>query len=118
MPPFQLTKGQSAPVAANGGISYMAFERDGDAGTTLATADALRQIASGTGQDVIDMIENAPPGPDRDPVGFGFSQSCRVCRVHSRQGHRGAGRRRRVAAALHGARGAVVLDRFVERTLA
>ncbi len=33
-PPFELTRGQSAPVAANGGISYMAFDRDGDAGTT------------------------------------------------------------------------------------
>jgi hypothetical protein len=72
VPPFQLTKGQPAPVAANGGISYMAFERDGDAGTTLATADALRLIATGTGQDVIDMIENAPPGPIETRWGLGF----------------------------------------------
>ncbi len=50
VPPFQLTKGQPAPIAANGGVSYMAFDRDGDAGTAAATADALRQIASGTGQ--------------------------------------------------------------------
>ena len=72
VPPFQLTKGQPAPVAANGGISYMAFERDGDAGTTLATTDALRLIATGTGQAVIDMIENAPPGPIQTQWGLGF----------------------------------------------
>jgi hypothetical protein len=72
VPPFQLTKGQPAPVAANGGISYMAFERNGDAGTTLATADALRLIATGTGQQVIDMIENAPPGPIQTQWGRGF----------------------------------------------
>ena len=72
VPPFQLTKGQGAPVAANGGISYMAFERDGDAGTRLATADALRLIATGTGQQVIDMIENAPPGPIQTQWGLGF----------------------------------------------
>ena len=59
VPPFQLTKGQPAPIAAHGGVSYMAFERDGDAGTTLATADALRLIATGTGQKVIEMIEKA-----------------------------------------------------------
>jgi hypothetical protein len=72
VPPFQLTKGQPAPVAAHGGVSYMAFERDGDAGTTLATTDALRLIASGTGQAVSDMIENAPPGPIETEWGLGF----------------------------------------------
>ena len=50
----------------------MAFDRDGDAGTTVATADALRQIASGTGQAVIDMIDNAPPGPIETEWGLGF----------------------------------------------
>jgi len=72
VPPFQLPKGQPPPVAAHGGVSYMAFERDGDAGTTLATADALRLIASGTGQKVIEMIENAPPGPIETQWGLGF----------------------------------------------
>ena len=38
VPPLQLTQGQAPPVAANGGLSYMAFDRDGDAGTTAATA--------------------------------------------------------------------------------
>ena len=72
VPSFQLTKGQSPPVAAHGGTSYMAFDRDGDAGTRQATIDALRQIATGTGQDVIDMIENAPPGPIKTEWGLGF----------------------------------------------
>ena len=31
VPPFQLTKGQPAPIAANGGLSYMSFDQDGDA---------------------------------------------------------------------------------------
>ena len=31
VPPFELTKGQPAPIAANGGQSYMALARDGDA---------------------------------------------------------------------------------------
>src|SRR5262245_50184044 len=71
-PPFQLTKGQPAPVAAHGGVSYMAFDRDGDAGTAQATDDALKLIASGTGQAVIDLIENSPPGPIPTQWGLGF----------------------------------------------
>src|SRR5437879_3373358 len=31
VPPLQLTKGQSPPIAANGGLSYMSFDHDGDA---------------------------------------------------------------------------------------
>jgi hypothetical protein len=72
VPPFQLTKGQPAPIAAHGGVSYMAFDRDGDAGTAVATADALRQIASGTGQKLIEQIEGAPPGPIKTQWGLGF----------------------------------------------
>ena len=45
VPPLQLTEGQPPPIAANGGLSYMSFDRDGDAGTAAATAAALRQIA-------------------------------------------------------------------------
>jgi hypothetical protein len=50
----------------------MAFDRDGDAGTTLATQDALRLLDTTTGQAVIDMIENAPPGPIETQWGLGF----------------------------------------------
>lgn len=51
VPPLQLTDGQPAPIAANGGVSYMSFERNGDAGTSVAIEDALKQIDSGVGQD-------------------------------------------------------------------
>jgi hypothetical protein len=95
----------------------MAFERDGDAGTRLATADALRLIATGTGQAVIEMIENAPPGPIETQWGLGFRNHAE-CVATSAPRESSAGRRRGVAAALHRARGTVVLDRFVERALA
>ena len=72
LPEFQLTEGQPAPIAANGGVSYMAFDQNGDAGTVAATEAALAQVAAGTGQAVIDMIENAPPGPIETKWGLGF----------------------------------------------
>ena len=118
VPPFQLTKGQPPPVAAHGGVSYMAFERDGDAGTTLATADALRLIATGTGQEVIDMIENAPPGPIETQWGLGFRSHAECVEYIRAKGIVAPDGRRGIAAALHRARGAVVLDRFVQRALA
>jgi hypothetical protein len=88
VPSFELTKGQGAPIAAHGGVSYMAFDRDGDAGTTEATADALRLIATGTGQRVIDMIENAPPGPIETQWGLGF-RSQAECLDYIRANHIG-----------------------------
>jgi hypothetical protein len=72
VPPLQLTKGQPPPIAANGGLSYMSLDRDGDAGTTVATRDALRLIASGRGHAVNEMIEQAPPGPIQTKWGVGF----------------------------------------------
>ena len=72
VPPLQLTQGQLPPIAANGGLSYMSFDRNGDAGTAAATEAALRQIAEGEGQAVIDMIDNAPPGPIETKWGLGF----------------------------------------------
>jgi hypothetical protein len=72
VPPFQLTAGQPAPIAANGGVSYMAFDRDGDAGTAAATEAAFRQIAEGDGQEVIDLLEKSPPGPIATKWGLGF----------------------------------------------
>ena len=50
----------------------MSFERNGDAGTTAATQAALAQIAEGKGQALIDMLENAPPGPINTRWGVGF----------------------------------------------
>jgi hypothetical protein len=72
VPPFELTLGQPAPVAAHGGQSYMAFDRDGDAGTTTALEDALKLIADGDGQALDEMLECAPPGPIRTQWGIGF----------------------------------------------
>jgi len=72
VPPLQLTEGQPPPIAANGGLSYMSFDRSGDAGTAAATEDALRQIAGGEGRVLIDRIDNAPPGPIETNRGLGF----------------------------------------------
>src|SRR5712672_556564 len=72
VPPLQRTQGQPPPIAANGGLSYMSFDRGGDAGTAAALEDALAQIAEGEGQRVIDMIDKAPPGPIKTKWGLGF----------------------------------------------
>jgi len=72
VPPLQRTEGQPRPIAANGGLSYMAFDRDGDAGTGKAIEDALAEIAEGEGRRVIDMIDKAPPGPIKTKWGLAF----------------------------------------------
>ncbi len=72
VPPLQRTAGQPEPIAAHGGLSYMSFDRDGDAGTTAALEDALAEIADGEGQRVIDMIDKAPPGPIKTKWGLAF----------------------------------------------
>ena len=50
----------------------MSFDQDGDAGTAVAREDALAQVAEGDTRAVIDMIENAPPGPIETKWGVGF----------------------------------------------
>src|SRR5271168_3713607 len=72
VPPLQRTEGQPPPIAAHGGLSYMSFDRDGDAGTAAALEDALTEIAEGESQRVIDMIGKAPPGPIKTRWGLGF----------------------------------------------
>ena len=72
VPPLQRTKGQPAPIAANGGLSYMSFDQGGDAGTAAALKAALAEIAEGEGQRVIDLIDNAAPGPIETKWGLGF----------------------------------------------
>ncbi|MBV8138896.1 MAG: hypothetical protein JO121_25210 [Deltaproteobacteria bacterium] len=83
VPPFQLTQGQPSPIAANGGLSYMSFDRDGDAGTAAATKAALELIARGEGQALIDMLDQAPPGPIQTKWGLGF-RSAAECLEHIR----------------------------------
>jgi hypothetical protein len=72
VPVLQRTHGQPPPIAANGGLSYLAFDRGGDAGTGAALEDALARIAEGEDQPVFDMIEKAPPGPIETQWGPGF----------------------------------------------
>ena len=72
VPSLQLTQGQPSPIAANGGLSYVSFDRDGDAGTAAAMEAAFNQIATRKGQAVIDMLDDAPPGPIETEWGVGF----------------------------------------------
>src|ERR1700733_2630024 len=72
VPPLQRTKGQPPPIAANGGLSYMSFDRNGDAGTAEAFKDALAKIASGDDRRTAEMIEAAPPGPIETQWGPAF----------------------------------------------
>jgi len=72
VPSLELTEGQPAPIAANGGWSYASFARNGDAGTEAAIEAALAQIATSEVQEFIDGIESAPPGPIATKWGPGF----------------------------------------------
>src|SRR5215472_9740214 len=72
VPPLQRTAGQPEPIAAHGGLSYMSFDRGGDAGTAVALQDALVEIIEGEGQRAIEMIAKAPPGPIETKWGVGF----------------------------------------------
>ena len=72
VPTLQLTLGQPAPIADNGGLSYMSFDRGGDAGTNAATEAALAQIATGKGRELTELLENSPPGPIETKWGIGF----------------------------------------------
>ena len=74
VPPLELTQGQPPPIAANGGLSYMSFDRNGDAGTAAAIEAALAQIAEGEGQAFIARLENAPPGAIETKWGPGFRE--------------------------------------------
>ena len=74
VPPLERTAGQPAPIAANGGLSFAALDRDGDAGTTAATEAALKQIAEGKGDDILELLENTPAGPIETQWGVGFRE--------------------------------------------
>lgn len=83
VPPVQYTAGQPEPIAANGGISYMAFDCRGDAGTTKALEDALALIASGDGRRTVERIEQAPPSGLKTKWGRGF-RTYEECLAHIR----------------------------------
>ena len=66
VPPLQRTAGQPPPIAANGGLSYMSFERNGDGGTAKALEDALALIAEGDAPaepPLVSEPESPPPQP-------------------------------------------------------
>ena len=85
VPPLERTAGQPEPIAAHGGLSYMAFDRDGDAGTAVALDDALAEIASGESQRLTDMLDKAPPGPIKTKWGVAF-RSYDECLEYIRHG--------------------------------
>src|SRR5258708_32646625 len=72
VPPLQRTAGQPEPFAAHGGLSYMSFDHDGDAGTGVALDDAFAEIASGESQRLTDILDKAPPGPIKTKWGVAF----------------------------------------------
>jgi hypothetical protein len=72
VPALQHTEGQPPPIAANGGLSYLSFARDGDAGTAAATEAGLRLVAEGQAQAVMDRFDHAPSGPIDTDWGVGF----------------------------------------------
>jgi hypothetical protein len=71
VPPLQDTEGQPPPIAAHGGLSYMSFDHNGDAGTAVAIQDALGE-GEGERERVVDMIDKAPPGPIKTKWGLAF----------------------------------------------
>src|SRR6266436_2199917 len=58
-------------AGSHGRLSYMSFDRDGDAGTAAALQDALAEIAEGESQRLTEMIDKAPPGPIKTQWGLG-----------------------------------------------
>ena len=86
VPSLQRTEGQPPPIAANGGLSYMSLDRDGDAGTVAATEDALAQIAEGKGRALVEQLDDAPPGPIETKWGVGFRRFAECMQYIREQG--------------------------------
>src|SRR3984893_3570472 len=72
VPPLQRTEGQPEPIAAHGGLSYMSFDRGGDAGSAVALDDARAELAWGGSPCLADMTAKAPPGPIKTKWGVAF----------------------------------------------
>ncbi|MEQ9638976.1 MAG: CmcJ/NvfI family oxidoreductase [Alphaproteobacteria bacterium] len=83
VPSFELTQGQPAPIAANGGRSYMAFERNGDGGTAEALKHALALAADPAAQAFIDKMDRAGSAPIETEWGVGF-RTYEACLDHIR----------------------------------
>ena len=72
VPSLQLTAGQPAPVAANGGLSYYSFDKAGDAGTAAALEAAFAELDNEERAKVVELIESGPTGPIETKWGVGF----------------------------------------------
>ena len=72
VPSLQLTAGQPAPVAANGGLSYYSFDKNGDAGTGAALEAAFAELDNEERAKVVELIESGPTGPIETKWGVGF----------------------------------------------
>src|SRR3546814_16024125 len=83
-----ISAGQPEPIAANGGRSYMAFDRNDDAGTGKALEDALGLIAQGEGRRAVERIAPAPATGLETEWGPGF-RSHEECLAHIRQARPG-----------------------------
>ena len=81
VPPLQRTEGQPAPIAAHGGLSYMAFDQDGDAGTGKALQDWIAELETGEGRKAVEAIATAPPGPIQTRWGPAF-RTYEECLAH------------------------------------
>ena len=122
VPPLQRTQGQPPPIAANGGLSYLSFDRNGDAGPGKALDDALATIAEGESQRVgSTLIRNAPSrasitetrwGPRVPPATTSAFEP-----TSARTGSKAPTAARRCCPALYGLRAADLLRRHVQRAL-
>ncbi len=83
VPELQRTNGQPPPFASNGGLPYVSFDQDGDAGTAAALEAAIRQVTCGREQAFVDQLESAPPGPIQTKWGLGF-RDYQECLEHLR----------------------------------
>ena len=82
VPSLELTAGQAPPVAANGGVSFMSFERDGDAGTGAALGSGARPDRARHGQGVCRYAGHRTARSDRDRMGAGFPRVRRMRRLY------------------------------------
>ena len=74
IPKPEYTKGQPAPIAANNGLSFMSFDRNGDGGSAAATAAALDQIRDAKNVNSELDFAHDSNGGIRTKRGLGFTE--------------------------------------------
>ena len=74
IPKPEYTKGQPAPIAANNGLSFMSFDRNGDGGSAAATAAALDQIRDAKNVNSELDFAHDSNGGIRTKWGLGFTE--------------------------------------------